>query len=83
MTPISKSANFKPQIVIFNNTLEELILKLIGESCKFSAKEKRTISASVGDCAYTASALLVIPFYGAEKFVFNYEYSWEFYIIIE
>ncbi len=78
--PVGKTSSVKPIIKIHNNTSLLLTLKLNNEFYTFSPQERKTLTLSSGSYTYRASVPGVLPDYGTENMLSNYEYEWGFYV---
>jgi hypothetical protein len=79
-SPSGSSTGSAPEVEIYNNTSLTLTLKLNRNLYSFSPQSKRTITLSIGDCYFRASAPGVIPNIGTETVESNRAYTWQFYI---
>jgi uncharacterized protein YgiM (DUF1202 family) len=79
-TPVGKSDASDPSLRIHNNTNLTLTLRLNDRLYSFYPQERKTLSLKAGRYTYRASAPGVLPDYGNESMLSNYEYEWSFYI---
>ena len=79
--PTGRTASYRSDLEVFNNTELTLTLKMNGRTYVFSPKERNTLELGPGSYSYVASAPGVVPDHGTERIDSGTSYSWQFYIV--
>jgi uncharacterized protein YgiM (DUF1202 family) len=80
-SPSGRSAEYNPELKVFNDTRYNMTLRLNESVYEFSPQETRYLSVSPGTYEFFASAPGVIPTFGSDILQSNTIYDWHFYVI--